>query len=188
MHASNSTPGAPETAAFFDGLTHLPSRALLIDRLLQAMARSARSGHVGAVVTVRLQPRSTAGADASDETAALLVRHAAERLSGCVRELDTVARLEGGDFALVLTDLGLDPAEAARRACAIARKAIAVLDAPFHLPVDLAPADRREVRLAAVAGVATFRDHEATPEVLFRRCAAALAGASAPSLVKLFDD
>jgi len=119
--------------AFYDSLTHLPNRRLLLDRLKQALASSARSHQRGALLFIDLDNfkllNDTLGHDRGD----LLLQQVAERLITCVRESDTVARQGGDEFVMMLEDLTEDSEEAAARAEHVARKIIAVLDQPYQL-------------------------------------------------------
>ena len=88
--------------AFHDGLTGLANRALFRDRLEQALARSARSDDVLAVLLVDLdgfkQVNDSLGHDAGDQ----LLEQVAQRFTETVRPSDTLARLGGDEFALLL--------------------------------------------------------------------------------------
>src|SRR5208283_38649 len=89
-----------------DPLTGLPKRKLLMDRLKQAKARSARSGIRGALMLIDMDRfkalNDTHGHDVGD----LLLREVAQRLMASLREGDTVARLGGDEFVVVLADIG----------------------------------------------------------------------------------
>ncbi len=91
-----------EHQATHDILTGLANRSLLNERMRQAMAHAQRQGTVMAVVFLDLDQfkfvNDTLGHTAGDE----LLKHAAERLRGCVRDGDTVARLGGDEFVLLL--------------------------------------------------------------------------------------
>ena len=102
--------------AFFDPLTGLPNRRLLLDRLKQALASSTRNESYGALLFIDLDHfknlNDTLGHDIGD----LLLQQVAKRLTTCVREGDTVARLGGDEFVLMLEDLSGNIREAANHA------------------------------------------------------------------------
>lgn len=79
--------------AFYDALTQLPNRRLLVDRLQQVLASGARSGLTTAVLFVDLDNFKTLNDTRGHEVGDLLLKEVAQRLRGCVREQDTVARL-----------------------------------------------------------------------------------------------
>ena len=118
--------------AFYDALTGLPNRRLLMDRLHQALTASMRSGLHGAVLFLDLDHfkiiNDTRGRDFGD----MLLFEVAKRLEFCLREGDTVARLGGDEFVVVLT-LGADTTEAATQAELVAEKIRAALNQPYRL-------------------------------------------------------
>lgn len=122
-----------ESLAFFDPLTGLPNRRLLLDRLQQAVASSARSGHHGALLFIDLDNfkslNDTLGHDVGD----LLLQQVAQRLKTCVREGDTVARLGGDEFVVVLEDLSMRAPEAAAQTEAVVEKVFGALHQPYWL-------------------------------------------------------
>jgi diguanylate cyclase (GGDEF)-like protein/PAS domain S-box-containing protein len=122
-----------KSLAFFDPLTRLPNRRLLIDRLQQAFATSGRSGRWGALLFLDLDHfknlNDTLGHDIGD----LLLQQVAQRLTECVREGDTVARLGGDEFVVMLEGLSQDEAEAATQTGTLGQKIVASLNQPFHL-------------------------------------------------------
>ena len=109
--------------AFYDPLTRLPNRRLLLDRLKQALVSSARSGREGALLFIDLDNfknlNDTLGHDIGD----LLLQQVTQRLEACIRKGDTVARLGGDEFVVMLLDLsdqthrcrGADRRSSARR-------------------------------------------------------------------------
>jgi diguanylate cyclase (GGDEF)-like protein/PAS domain S-box-containing protein len=119
--------------AFYDTLTGLPNRRLLMDRLAHAQVTSARSRHSGALLFIDLDNfkdlNDTLGHDVGD----LLLEQVALRLVSCLREGDTAARFGGDEFVVMLEDLSEQDAEAARQAELVAEKILARLNAPYEL-------------------------------------------------------
>ena len=93
------------TLVYFDPLTRLPNRRLLLDRLRQAMVSSSRSGHFFALLFIDLDNFKTINDTLGHEKGDLLLQQVAQRLLTCVREYDTVARLGGDEFVVLLEDL-----------------------------------------------------------------------------------
>jgi diguanylate cyclase (GGDEF)-like protein/PAS domain S-box-containing protein len=114
--------------AHFDPLTELPNRILFDDRLSQAIARSNRSGLFLALMFVDLDHfkavNDTQGHEAGDE----LLRETGIRLKTCVRESDTVSRVGGDEFVILLSDLNRD-----EEAGEVAQRIIAAVSAPYQL-------------------------------------------------------
>jgi diguanylate cyclase (GGDEF)-like protein/PAS domain S-box-containing protein len=119
--------------AFHDHLTNLPNRRLLIDRLQLAMTASARTGRKGALLFIDLDNfkdlNDTLGHDIGD----LLLQEVARRLDSCFFENDTVSRMGGDEFVVMLQDLGDHDFDAAKKAEAIAIKALATLRHSYTL-------------------------------------------------------
>ena len=115
-----------------DPLTGLPNRWLLRDRLMQATARAKRDRTAFAVILVDLDNfkavNDTLGHDVGD----LLLVEVAQRLSGCIRERDTIARIGGDEFVFVLEGLA-----APEDSALVARKIIEELAAPFPVAGEL---------------------------------------------------
>ncbi len=122
-----------ERLAFYDPLTELPNRRLLMDRLRQALAGSARDGQYGALLFLDLDHfkvlNDTLGHDVGD----LLLRTVAQRLKSCVRETDTVARLGGDEFVVLLSGLSELVEEAAETTRSTGEKILRTLIQPIHL-------------------------------------------------------
>nr|WP_165794868.1 EAL domain-containing protein [Solimicrobium silvestre] len=119
--------------AFYDALTGLPNRRLLMDRLKQAMANSKRSGREGALMFIDLDHfknlNDTLGHDIGD----VLLQQVAKRLSLCVREIDTVARLGGDEFVVMLNNLSENFNKAAEQVEKIGGKILSTLNQPYLL-------------------------------------------------------
>ncbi|MGZ3236984.1 MAG: diguanylate cyclase domain-containing protein [Burkholderiaceae bacterium] len=119
--------------AFFDSLTGLPNRRLMMDRLQHIMATSSRTGHEGALMFIDLDKfkliNDTLGHDIGD----LLLQQVAGRLSVCVREGDTVASLGGDEFVVIMEDLSDNPRIATAQAKTVGEKILAKLNQPYDL-------------------------------------------------------
>ncbi|MDR3580217.1 MAG: ABC transporter substrate-binding protein [Oryzomonas sp.] len=114
--------------AHHDELTGLPNRALFFDRIWQALAHAKRNDTGFALMFVDLDGfkgiNDTYGHDSGD----LLLQETAQRLAGCIRDSDTVARMGGDEFAVMLLDVGT-PGHIHQ----VADKMLALLSAPFLL-------------------------------------------------------
>lgn len=164
-----------ENLAFYDPLTSLPNRRLLLDRFEQALALSARTGQHGALLFIDLDHfknlNDTKGYEAGDQ---LLVQQA-RRLSHCVREGDTVSRLGGDEFIIILGELSSDAERAAEEASAIARHILQSLSAP----VALTTKTMTDYESTCSIGVAMFCGHEISVDELLRRADMAMYQAKA---------
>jgi len=146
--------------AFYDTLTGLPNRRLLLDRLRKTLAASARSGRLRAILFADLDNFKTLNDTLGHQTGDLLLQEVARRLSDCVRESDTVSRLGGDEFVVMLEDLNEYPEIAATQAEIIAEKLLAVINEPYLL-------DGRECLSTASIGITVFGNGvQGTNEVL----------------------
>jgi diguanylate cyclase (GGDEF)-like protein/PAS domain S-box-containing protein len=148
--------------AQFDALTGLPNRHLFQDRLTHAMALAKRSERPMAVLFIDLDRfklvNDTLGHGAGDR----LLREAADRLRGCIRDSDTVGRLGGDEFAAILSELR-EPGDAGL----VARKIIDVLERPFDL-------DGRETFVTASIGITLYPADSDSAEALIMNADAAM--------------
>ena len=119
--------------AYYDPLTRLPNRRLLMDRLQQALATSARHGSTGALLLLDLDNFKTLNETRGHDSGDNLLLQVAHRLRGCVHEDDTVARQGGDEFVVVLEDLGDDAQEAAARSEDVGQRILATLREPYVL-------------------------------------------------------
>lgn len=119
--------------AFYDPLTDLPNRRLLIDRLQQRVAQCSRSAQHGSLLFIDLDNFKTLNdTQGHDQGDALLVL-VADRLRTCVRGEDTVARIGGDEFVVMLCGLGAQAAEAAANARVVGEKILHCLGQPYSL-------------------------------------------------------
>ncbi len=119
--------------AFYDTLTKLPNRSLLLDRLQQAITASVRSGQYGALLFLDLDYFKSINDTRGHAMGDLLLIEVARRLQTCVREGDSVARMGGDEFVVVLEELSCEPDEAAMQIEQVAEKIRSELDRPYML-------------------------------------------------------
>ena len=156
--------------AFYDPLTGLPNRRMLDDRLNQAMATSKRSGLFGALMFLDLDNFKPLNDTHGHGVGDLLLIEVARRLTGCVRGVDTVGRIGGDEFVVMLSELDADRALSTELAAAVAEKIRISLAAPYRLTV-AQPGERDttvEHRCTASIGVVVFVDHEASQTDLIK--------------------
>ncbi|WP_108445129.1 bifunctional diguanylate cyclase/phosphodiesterase [Halomonas denitrificans] len=153
--------------AFFDPLTGLPNRRLVLDRLAGALKDSYRSGQFGALLYLDLdnfqRVNDTRGHQVGDE----LLQQVARRLDRVLRETDTLARLGGDEFAVLLHDLGRDQAQVAVVAERVAYKLLGALQAPMRLAGG-------ELAVTASLGITLYRDRETTLQQVLQQADMAL--------------
>ncbi|MDP3338000.1 MAG: diguanylate cyclase, partial [Rhodoferax sp.] len=134
--------------AFFDPLTNLPNRRLFTDRLRQALIKAKRDQGHAALIFVdldRFKPVNDRHGHAAGDQ---LLQAVAHRLNACVRESDTVARVGGDEFVVLLTSISQS-----QDAVQVAQKMHAALRVPFHLPIG------QSVQISSSSGVAFYPEH-----------------------------
>jgi len=148
--------------AFYDPLTRLPNRRLLLDRLGHALASSARSGRGGGLLFIDLDNFKTLNDTLGHDKGDLLLQQVAQRLTTCVREGDTVARLGGDEFVVMLEDLSGNPEEAAAQVEAVGEKILATLNQNYLLA-------GHEHHSTPSIGVTLFSGHQNSIEELLKQ-------------------
>lgn len=155
--------------ANYDPLTGLGNRILLSQRLQVALSRVARSDHHGALMLIDLvdfkEINESYGQKVGDEVLCVV----ASRLAEAVRGFDSVARIGGDEFTVILDSL-----KAPEDATAVARRALDAL----HHPIAV---DGREIVVSANVGVSAFPDKSTSPDDILRTATAALARAKEAS-------
>lgn len=124
---------AIHTLAYFDQLTNLPNRRLLLDRLQQALASSVRRKQHGAILFIDLDNFKSLNDTRGHAIGDLLLIEVAQRLVDSVRAEDTVARLGGDEFVVMLEGLSHEPEQAATYAEAVGGKILEALNQPYLL-------------------------------------------------------
>jgi diguanylate cyclase (GGDEF)-like protein/PAS domain S-box-containing protein len=158
--------------AFYDPLTKLPNRRLLMDRLHQANANARRGGHVGALMFIDLDNFKALNDTLGHAQGDLLLRQVAERLAGCVRAVDTVARLGGDEFVVLLEELSAQDGGAALQAQAVGELILAELNRQFRLA-------GRDHRCTPSIGVTLFAGHGSGIEEMLKHADLAMYQAKA---------
>ena len=148
--------------AQFDTITGLPNRYLFLDRLGQVLTQARRNDWKIGVLFVDLDRfkaiNDTFGHGAGDE----LLRQVAARIKNAVRSGDTVGRLSGDEFAVVLSDLAK-----AEDAALVSQKIVAALAAPYML-------EGHQTYITASIGIALFPDDGGEPDVLIKNADTAM--------------
>lgn len=119
--------------AFYDQLTGLPNRTLMLDRLKQAITTSSRNGSHGALLLIDLDHFKTLNDTLGHDVGDSLLKQVAQRMSLCVREGDTVARLGGDEFVVLLTGLSAAEEDAATGIESVANKILASFNQTYQL-------------------------------------------------------
>ena len=122
-----------EHLAFYDTLTQLPNRQLLMDRLAGALSVSASHLKIGALMFIDLDHFKVLNDTLGHSKGDLLLQKTALRLSACVRHNDTVARLGGDEFVVMLADQGENPDAAIRGTRVVGEKILAAIRQPYDL-------------------------------------------------------
>jgi len=153
--------------AFFDPLTGLPNRTLLIDRLGQVMAQAVRSGQMAAVLFLDIDRFKAVNDSFGHASGDQMLKVVAERLMACIRKSDTVARVGGDEFVVILTSV-----DTQQDVVVTAEKILATFSAPLlleghevfgsgSLGIAIYPVDGQEVStLLKNADMAMYRAKE----------------------------
>lgn len=169
--------------AFFDPLTQLPNRRLVLDRLEHALIASNRNGREGALLFLDLDNFKTLNDTLGHDKGDLLLQQVADRLSGCIRECDTAARFGGDEFLIILEDLSDNTLEAASHVTTIAEKILAALNQPYFLA-------GHEYNNSPSIGITLFTDCKHSVDELMKRADMAMyqAKAAGRNALRFFDE
>ncbi len=142
-----------EYLAYFDALTELPNRRLLLDRLEQNISRARRYGHYGAMLFLDLDRFKNINDSLGHPVGDALLKEVSRRLVHDLRAEDTVSRLGGDEFVMLLTDLGNDPSNGAALAQQKAEQIQTRLAEKYHIM-------GHELHVTPSIGVAMFPTSE----------------------------
>ena len=148
--------------AQYDYLTGLPNRALFRERLDRALARARRNDTAAALLFMDLDRFKTVNDTLGHNYGDQLLKETAQRLQGCLRKVDTVARWGGDEFTVILESL---PQRSG--ASIVAQKLIDALAAPFQL-------DEHELFVTTSIGIAIYPSCGEDPETLTNHADAAM--------------
>lgn len=177
-----------QSLAFFDPLTQLPNRRLLIDRLESVMAQTTRSKQHAALLFLDLDNFKVLNDSHGHQLGDKMLIEAAQRIKNCVRMGDTVARFGGDEFVVLLSGLDTEVVKAAQQARAAAEKIRAHLSEIYILE-GVEPGTTVQHYSSASIGVSLFKDHEKSLDDLLKWTDMAMyqAKASGRNEVRLFD-
>ena len=119
--------------ALYDGLTGLPNRQLLLDRLSLALTHAKRYSEKGALLYIDLDNFKTLNDTLGHDMGDLLLKLVAIRLTSCVRSSDSVARMGGDEFIILLDKIGQSSEEIITKAQVVADAILKSFEAPFFL-------------------------------------------------------
>lgn len=146
--------------AYFDALTGLPNRRLLTDRLALFHAAAQRHEHIGAVLFIDLDHFKNINDARGHATGDALLQQVAHRLSSLMRTEDTVARIGGDEFVILVPELATDFSTGAQYAMAVAEKVREALNRPFQI-------NSQPYGASASIGVTLFpKENQTTQDVL----------------------
>ncbi|GGY90984.1 putative bifunctional diguanylate cyclase/phosphodiesterase [Pseudoduganella plicata] len=168
--------------AFFDTLTGLPNRQLLMDRLAHTVTLHDRIGRTGAVLLLDLDHFKNINDTIGHDNGDLLLVLVAKRLLASVADRHTVARLGGDEFVIILEDIGTCDETAAQAATKLARNILDALNASFNL-------DGYERHITPSIGIAFFGSPAQSITELLKRADLAMyqAKAAGRNTMRFFD-
>jgi len=168
--------------AFYDPLTQLPNRRLLIDRLTKVLAASSRSGKTIALLFIDLDNFKTLNDNLGHHVGDVLLQQVSVRLLASIRQGDTVARLGGDEFVVLLEELSNVHFEAATQAETVGRQILSSLNQIYHLP-------NHDHHCSASIGITLHTDQYESIDELLKRADLAMyqAKAAGRNTLRFFD-
>ncbi|MBC7918971.1 MAG: EAL domain-containing protein [Rhodoferax sp.] len=171
-----------EKLAFYDALTDLPNRRLLVDRLHYALAAMGRDKTHGALLFIDLDNFKDLNDSQGHDVGDMLLQEVAKRLLACVREVDTVARLGGDEFVVMVQSLEGNVEQATARVEQVGRKVLEALNKPYLLGA-------LEHHSTPSIGVTMFEDQSQSVDELLKQADLAMyeAKAAGRNTLRFFD-
>jgi len=168
--------------AYFDALTQLPNRRLLLDRLQQALVSSKRTRQFGAVLFIDLDNFKTLNDTRGHDIGDKLLEEVGRRLRLSIREVDTVARFGGDEFVVLLKNLSSSMESAAAECEDVTAKILTSLYQPYSLA-------GQDFWCSASIGIALFQGKETSVDELLKRADIAMyqAKAAGRNSMRFFD-
>jgi diguanylate cyclase (GGDEF)-like protein/PAS domain S-box-containing protein len=168
--------------AYYDSLTKLPNRRHLLDRIHQAQAVSSRSKQYGALLLLDMDRFKTLNDTLGHDHGDLFLIEIAKRLQSSVRDVDTVARIGGDEFVILIEEIGLNAIEVSQKVALIAEKIRVSLSSPYQLK-------EHEHHSSPSIGVCLYLGIDESVESLFKHADMAMyqAKESGRNAVRLFD-
>lgn len=171
-----------EYLAYYDPLTGLANRKLLTDRMQQAQAVASRNLHYAALLFIDLDGFKAVNDLWGHSTGDQMLMQVAQRMKRCVRSGDTIARIGGDEFVLLVQNLGTDRDDAAHEAAVVADKILDTFFPPFSM-------NGHEFHCGASLGITLFRDERVSLDGLLGQADSAmyLAKAAGGNVYRYFD-
>lgn len=158
-----------QTLANHDQLTQLPNRRLLLDRIAQAIAGCKRTKRYAAIMLLDLERFKPLNDRYGHQAGDILLVEVANRLKKTVRDIDTVARIGGDEFVVLLTGLNAKETEAIASATAVGEKILHAIGAAYVIEVPSAQgAESVEHHCTCSIGISTFVDHQADADRILK--------------------
>lgn len=136
-----------EHIALYDQLTHLPNRELFYDRFQKALSRANRESSYFSLLYLDLDKFKWVNDTYGHGVGDLLLQITAQRILGCVRNSDTVARFGGDEFVILL-----ERVDSAQNTLLVAQKILEVLNHPFELV-------NQQIHILPSIGIALYPEH-----------------------------
>jgi diguanylate cyclase (GGDEF)-like protein/PAS domain S-box-containing protein len=148
--------------AHYDALTALPNRSLFADRLQQAITAAKREKTRVALMFIDLDKFKPVNDDLGHDVGDLLLQEVAKRMRKCVRDADTVSRIGGDEFVILLPSIDLE-----KNAILVAEKILHAINLPFELA-------GHSINISSSIGVALYPEHGGDEKLLTKNADTAM--------------